>query len=79
MHTFLALIKFRHKPIKYAFGIGFSYLILCSLYIWLSGELAAAVAEDIKDLKNVELYKGLIFVVLTSIFIFQLCYIMFRK
>lgn len=49
------------------------------IFIWLSGVLAAEIALDIKDLQNFELFKGLVFVGLTSIFIFSLCYIMFKK
>ena len=79
MQLFLSLIKFRQKPLNYALSIGASFLVLCSFYIWVSGELAAQFAHDISDLKNFELYKGLTFVALTSLLIFVMCFVFFKK
>ena len=79
MQNFLALIKFRQKPLKYSFYLSGSFLILCSFYIWASGELAANLANDMSDLKHFELYKGLAFVSLTSALIFILCFIFLKR
>ncbi len=79
MQNFLALIKFRQKPLFYSLYLSFSFLILCSFYIWASGEIAANIAKDIIDLKSFELYKGLVFVSLTSLLIFVLCFIFLKK
>ncbi|OGV42220.1 MAG: hypothetical protein A2X46_15260 [Lentisphaerae bacterium GWF2_57_35] len=47
-----------------------SYLTLCVVYILFSGMLAAQWAHSIEELQAIETYKGIGFVVATSVFLF---------
>jgi signal transduction histidine kinase len=64
------------QPLKTSSIVACGYILFCSLYIWLSGLAAVKVSHSIPALQDIELYKGLAFVVVTGfisfIFIYQL-------
>jgi len=66
------------RPLRMAVLIGFLYVLFFSLYIWISGKLAAIASESVGDLAGRELAKGLIFVLLTGTTLFFFTFFMFR-
>ncbi|MCB9639968.1 MAG: HAMP domain-containing histidine kinase [Myxococcales bacterium] len=56
-----------------------SYLVFVSIYIWLSGKVAAQFANNKQQLQNIELTKGLLFVLITGGFLFLLLYWTLRQ
>mgnify|MGYP001072379527 CR=1 FL=1 len=56
--------------IKLPLTISVGYGAVCSLYIWFSGEIAAMIATNQQMLRSIELYKGIGFIVVTSILLF---------
>jgi signal transduction histidine kinase len=59
--------------------IGLSYIILISLYIWLSGRYAAEIASSLENLRHIELIKGLLFALVTGLLLFISLYLIFAK
>lgn len=53
-------------PVWAALGFALAYMVLCSAYIVLSGRFAAGAAGSVEQLHNIELLKGLAFVVVTG-------------
>ena len=53
-------------PIGASLCLALGYMILCSAYIFLSGRIAAGAAWSIDQLRNLELLKGLAFVIITG-------------
>src|SRR5580704_14473577 len=53
-------------PIGASLCLALGYIVLCGAYIFLSGQIAAHVAGPVNQLRNIELLKGLAFVVLTG-------------
>jgi two-component system sensor histidine kinase HydH len=68
-----------HHPLKTSLLLAGSYIIICSLYIWFSGTIAAKMADSLPGLQNIELYKGLAFVAMTGIIIFSTSFILLRR
>lgn len=67
------------RPVNVAALLSLAYLVLCSLYIWLSGLIAAGVSESIDELELIELIKGLSFVFSTGIFFFGFAWYLLRR
>jgi signal transduction histidine kinase len=67
------------RPISFSLTIGLSYIILISLYIWLSGKYAAQIASSLKNLEQMELIKGLVFAVVTGSCLFISLLLIFLK
>lgn len=59
--------------------IALSYIILISLYIWLSGRYAAEIASSLENLQHIELIKGLLFALVTGLLLFISLYAIFVK
>jgi two-component system sensor histidine kinase HydH len=68
-----------NHPFRISFIFGFSYIVLCSIYIWLSGEIAVKMSDSLSGLKNIDLYKGLAFVTITGIIIFTFSFFTLRR
>ncbi len=66
-------------PVLYASFMALGYLLLSSLYIWISSHLAAHWATSVADLERMEKLKGLGFVALMSLFTFVVGYIALRR
>ncbi|GMV79889.1 MAG: hypothetical protein AMXMBFR7_10730 [Planctomycetota bacterium] len=69
----------RRTPLVYASLMALSYLMLSSLYIWISSHLAANWAASVEDLERIEKLKGLGFVALMSVFTFVVGYVALRR
>ena len=67
------------NPLKIAFGVSAIYCLLCGLYIWLSGLIAASIATSVTDLKMIEIFKGLGFIGLTTVVLFFLLWILLER
>lgn len=59
-------LRVRLHPVRSAFLLIFVYAAFCSLWIWLSGRIAADDADSVGALERIELVKGLVFVLLTA-------------
>jgi hypothetical protein len=53
-------------PIGASLCLALGYMILCSAYIFFSGRIAARAVWSIDQLRNIELLKGLAFVMITG-------------
>ena len=58
------------KSTRYALTMAFGYGLVCSLYIVYSGRVAAHVANSVEDLRRIEEYKGIGFVLVTTLLVF---------
>lgn len=54
------------RPAPIAIMLGGLYLVFCSIYIWISGNLAAQHAGTVDELARIEAVKGLIFVLVCA-------------
>jgi two-component system sensor histidine kinase HydH len=62
------------RPFRSAALVAGLYLVVCGIYIPLSGRIAARSARTIDDLQRVEQVKGLVFVAVTGLAIFAAAY-----
>jgi two-component system sensor histidine kinase UhpB len=60
------LVRIAAHPIGASLCLALGYMVLCSAYITLSGRVAASAAWSIEELHNLELLKGLAFVLVTG-------------
>ncbi len=67
------------SPLGGAGVIAISYLLFGSLYISVSGRLAAALAGSVEELKQIEQYKGLVFIWSTGLGLFLLSYALLAR
>lgn len=67
------------RPFRMASAIALFYLVLCSLYIWLSGEFAAQTAESVAELQSRELLKGLSFIFVTGLLFWLFAWLLLRR
>ncbi|MCF8070696.1 MAG: HAMP domain-containing histidine kinase [Desulfobacterales bacterium] len=67
------------KPARLTLYITFSYAIAVSFYIWFSGKVALNLSNNIENLAVIELIKGLLFVLATSMVLFFGVYKTLRK
>lgn len=68
-----------YSPLGVAAIVSFVYFVIVSLYIYFSGDLAAAFSDSIRELQYFELLKGLGFALVTSLLVLFVCYMLFRK
>jgi signal transduction histidine kinase len=59
--------------------LGLLYGLMATLYIWLSGVVAASMAHTLGDLARIERIKGFAFVAATAIGLFLASWVMFRR
>jgi signal transduction histidine kinase len=67
------------KPFRYAILLGLLYGLMATLYIWLSGVVAASMAHNLHDLARIERIKGFAFVATTATGLFLASWVMFRR
>jgi len=61
-------------PLQSSSVIAIGYILICGSYIWFSGAIAAKLSTSIPALQNIELYKGLAYVVVTGLILFFILY-----
>lgn len=67
------------RPVYYALLSAFVYTVIASVYILLSGRLAAAFATSLEQLQKIEAYKGVAFVFTTGLLFFLISLGFWRK
>lgn len=73
------LARIAAHPIGASLCLALGYMLLCGAYIILSGQVAAGAAWTIQQLRNLELLKGLAFVLVTGAAYFGFaCYLLKR-
>ncbi|MBF0362363.1 MAG: HAMP domain-containing histidine kinase [Oligoflexia bacterium] len=66
-------------PLLISIVITLVYVVLISIYIWFSSTYASNVSSTKIELEQIELTKGLFFVLVTGLILFISFYLMFRK
>lgn len=66
-------------PLLFAVGISACYIIIFSLYIWISGIYVARISDSVTNLQHFELLKGLMFILFTGLFLFAGIFLILRK
>ncbi|QHI70711.1 sensor histidine kinase [Tichowtungia aerotolerans] len=67
------------SPLKRAAVSSFFYITICIFYILFSGQLAAKVAQTPEELKQIEVVKGIAFIIVTGILFFILSFAWWRR
>ncbi len=67
------------KPRRIAIWFSLGYLIICSAYIYLSSKMAAGKSLNLAQMQNIETFKGIIFVVVTTGIIFAGLWILLHR
>jgi len=67
------------RPLQSAILFSSAYIVLCGLYIWVSGRLAASTARSIESLEHIERLKGMIFILATGILFFLFSYLVLKR
>lgn len=67
------------KPLRYATGLAFAYLLVAGGYILVSGRLAAAVATSVVELQRIENIKGIVYVFVTGALLWIVSYGLFAR
>jgi len=67
------------RPLFLALTIAVGYIVIVSIYIWLSGIYAKEIASSLENLKHIELIKGLIFALVTGTILFFTLFIILLK
>lgn len=68
-----------YKPVRKALAPGLLYILSCTAYIWISGQIASGVASDAQQLAQIEVLKGTAFVVVTGLLFFIISLIRWRR
>ncbi len=68
-----------NQPLRLAFWLALGYFCFASIYIVLSSEWAARVAETQEQLHRIEQTKGFLFIVITTLLLFLFAFLMFRR
>lgn len=66
-------------PVRVAILLSSTFLAFSSLYIWLSGRIAAARSATVAELEHIETIKGIVFVLSCSALMFLLTWILMRR
>lgn len=67
------------RATTYAATLAAAYVVGAGVYIAVSGRIAATFASSLEDLQNIELYKGMAFVLVTGLALFALSRVMFQR
>lgn len=67
------------RPMRLALIIAGIFLVITLPYILVSGNIALESSQSMADLESIEKIKGTIFVATTSVLLFVLCYVLFRR
>lgn len=66
------------NPLKTALLLALFYFIIGAIYIFISGKIAADVAQTVEELAAIEMIKGNIYVVVTGILLFIFAYFLLK-
>ena len=69
----------RLKPFRYALLLSLAYGLMASVYIWLSGQLAARLAASVHDLARIERLKGFAYVGTTAVLLLLASWFLFNR
>lgn len=67
------------KPLRQALFLGAIYGLIATAYIWLSGAVAARMANNVHDLERIERFKGFVFVATTAALLVLAAWIILRR
>jgi signal transduction histidine kinase len=67
------------RPLSISLIVSISYILIVSLYIWISGIYASEISSTLEKLKNIELIKGLIYAIVTGTGLFVTLFIILLK
>lgn len=67
------------KPLRLALSVAIVYFGVSAVYIVLSSSLAARLSVTVIDLETVEMIKGILFVLTTTLFLFLFAFFLFRR
>lgn len=67
------------RPSRFAALLAGSYVVLCCVYLLVSGRLAARTSATVQDLERLELLKGMIFVLVTGAGLYFLAWSLVRR
>lgn len=67
------------SPLRRAAVLAISYILLCVVYIWMSGRIAAAYADSVETLKRIEAIKGTLFILCSGGLLFMFSYYQLRR
>src|SRR5512133_1287611 len=73
-HFWSAPMQKTINPLLSSSIIAAGYILICGIYIWFSGTIAAKLSSSIPALQNIELYKGLAYVIITGLILFLILY-----
>ncbi len=73
------LLRVAAHPIGAPLCLALAYMVLCAAYVILSGRIAASAAWSIGQLHNLELAKGLVFVLITGAAYFWFASRLFKR
>ncbi len=69
----------RIRPVRKAIIVSACYFTVASVYILLSGQIAALLSMSVSELAKVEQIKGSLFVLTTTVLLFVLVFCMFKR
>ncbi|MBN1378580.1 MAG: HAMP domain-containing histidine kinase [Gammaproteobacteria bacterium] len=69
----------RFNPLLTAAMLAVGYFVFCSLYIWLSGAVAARFSASVADLQRIETIKGVLFITVTTLAVFVLLWFFLNR
>lgn len=67
------------NPFKFAFYITILYVVLLSLYIVISGEIASKISTSIKNLAYFETYKGILYALVSGVVLFIVSFLTLKR
>lgn len=67
------------NPVKYAFFITILYVVLLSVYIIISGEIASRLSTSVKSLALFETYKGIVYALVSGVILFAVSLLTLKK
>lgn len=69
----------RTHPLAASLLVAVGYMVFFSIYILVSGRIAAGISPTVIDLQRLELAKGIIFVIVTGVSLFALVFFYLRR
>ena len=69
----------RQSPLMGALAIPLVYVAVATAYIFFSGRIAAMIAQNAQELAAIESAKGYVFVLVTGVLLFILCFLWLRR
>lgn len=71
--------RLKQTPIVGALAIPLVYVVVAAAYIFFSSRIAAMFAHDAQELATIESIKGFVFVLVTGVLLFVLCFLWRRR